>query len=154
MGATGAGGGDWEKKKGGREKGRPCEGTKPLQEEHFRRHTAKQNNQTEGSACAPECQTAGHLCVGQGHVSAGGAERREGDSHLLPELLRVAVFPCPAGPSPSVSQIQTAATHSLGGSICKEQVGVGLQGVARPASGPNCHLGPQSNLAQASVSSP
>ena len=32
MGATGAGGGDWERKKGGREKGRPCEGTKPLRE--------------------------------------------------------------------------------------------------------------------------
>lgn len=30
MGATGAGGGDWERKKGGRETGRPCEGTKHL----------------------------------------------------------------------------------------------------------------------------
>lgn len=38
MGASRAGGGDWERKKGGREKGRPCEGTKPLWEEHFSRH--------------------------------------------------------------------------------------------------------------------
>lgn len=32
MGATGAGGGDWERKKGRREKGRPWEGTKSLWE--------------------------------------------------------------------------------------------------------------------------
>lgn len=32
MGAIGAGGSDWERKKGGREKGRPWEGTKPLWE--------------------------------------------------------------------------------------------------------------------------
>lgn len=69
MRATGAGGGDWEKKKGGREKGRPCEGTKPLREEPSSGHTARQNNQTEASACVAECQAAGHLCVGWSHLS-------------------------------------------------------------------------------------
>lgn len=114
MGATGVGGGDWERKKGGREKGRPCEGTKPLWEEHFSGHTTKQNNQT---ACAPVCQAAGHLCVGQGHLNVGRAGRREGDSHLLSELLRVAVFPSLAIPSPSDAWIEGTAIHSQGGGI-------------------------------------
>lgn len=122
MGATGVGGGDWERKKGRKEKGRPCEGTKPLWEEHFSRHTTKQNNQT---ACAPACQAAGHLCVGQGQLSVGRAGRKEDDSHLLSELLRVAVFPSLIIPAPSDSWIEGTVIHSQGGGICKEQGGWG-----------------------------
>lgn len=95
MGASRAGGGDWERKKGRREKGRFCEGTEPLSEEHFSRHSARRNNQTQLSACAAECQEAGHLCVGQGHLSVWGgvAGEEEGDTHLSPELLSIAVCP-------------------------------------------------------------
>lgn len=39
MGATGAGGDDWERKKGGREEGRPWGETKPSPGERFSRHS-------------------------------------------------------------------------------------------------------------------
>lgn len=43
------------------------------------RDTARQNNQAQLSACAAERQAAGHLCVGQGHLSVwGGAGKRKG----------------------------------------------------------------------------
>lgn len=47
MGATGAGGDDWERKKGEREEGRPWGETKPSPGERFSRFIARQNNQTE-----------------------------------------------------------------------------------------------------------
>lgn len=109
-----------ERKEGRREKRRPCDGRKPLREEHFSGYTVRQNNQTEASACAPDYQVAGYLCVAWGHLSVRRSRGKgRGDAHLLPEL-RVAVFPCLAAPSPSISGIQAEATHSQGGDIWKE----------------------------------
>lgn len=91
-----------ERKAGGR-KGGPVKGQN-LSGRNISADTARRNNQTQLPARAAECQAASHLCVGWGRVREEQGEE-EGDAHLSPELLSIAVCPCLGAPNPSVSQI-------------------------------------------------